>query len=85
MLPIALSVVGKEYVSSGSYLVWNTLEKVGDREDEEATFDCHFKLVGKGFVHLACCNFFLFLYFDFGSSNLPSLLCSIGTGEYVNK
>lgn len=65
MLPTALSVLGKECVSrsSRSYLVRNALKKVGDREDEEATFDSPFKPVGKGFVHVACCNFFSFSMF----------------------
>lgn len=49
---IARSVDGKECVSrsSGSYLVWSALKKLGDREDGEATFDCPFKAVEQGFV-----------------------------------
>lgn len=64
VLAIALSVDGKECVSrsSGSYLVWSALKKVGDREDGEATSGCPFKPVEKGFVHVAHCNSFFFFY-----------------------
>lgn len=88
VLPISLNVDGKECVSrnNGSYLVWSALKKLDDREYGEITFDCPFKPMEKGFVHVDCNFFFLFLCSsDLGSSDLPDLLCSTRTGEYVNK